>query len=126
METTKKERLKNANELIKVLSTCGRKFFQHKGFTSYMEVSAQGHVYFHDYYTKKRIYTHYTRQWSGFTSGGTLRTLIECLRDYITRGEQMHRDYFIPKEPGEFGNPWGYGKDISIVGEAAVRLGIAK
>lgn len=122
----KNERLQAANEFIKTIAGCGRKFFQHKGFTSYMEVSQQGHIFFIDYYTKKRIYTHNEGRWQGFTSGGTLRLLIGSLRDFISKGETMSLEYFQPETGNGYRNPWGYGDDLSIVHDAARRLGVAE
>ena len=118
--TTKQERLKAANEFIKVIASCGRRFFSHEGFVSYLELSKHGRVFFIDYYTKKRIYTHrrYVR-WDGFTSGGTLKSLIENLRDFIINNSTMRADYFQPD------NSWGYGNDIYLIRNAAIRLGIA-
>jgi hypothetical protein len=123
---TKQKRLENANKFIAVIASCGRKFFEHKGFISTLELSATGRVFFIDYYTKKRIYTHrkYCR-WDGFSSGGTMKSLIESLRDFITKGSMMRSDYFQPLMLNGFKNPWGYGDDILIVRDAAVKLGIA-
>ncbi len=122
----KQERLIAANEFIEVISGCGRKFFQHKGFVSTLELSDHGRVFFIDYYTKKRIYTHrrFVR-WDGFTSGGTLKGLVEALRDFVTKGSQMTATYFQPEMGNGFRNPWGYGIDILKVKDAAIRLGIA-
>lgn len=123
---TKQERLKAANEFIKIISECGRKFFQHQGFVSTLELSKNGRVYFIDYYTKKRIYTHKRGAWNGFTSGGTLKCLIENLRDFICKGDLLMAYYFNYDNPRKtFSNPWGYGEDILIVKEAALKLGIA-
>ena len=110
-----------------MIAGCGHKFFTHKGFTSSLELSEHGRVFFIDYYTKKRIYTHDRKydNWPGFTSGDTLRRLIERLRDFITKGETMNQGYFQPKMDNGFENPWGYGKDILKVKKAAIELGIA-
>jgi len=124
---TKQERLDNANEFILIISSCGRRFFQHNGFVSTLELSPTGRVFFIDYYTKKRIYTHRRFcRWDGFSSGGTMKMMVESMRDFITKGEMMNADYFSEDMGNGFGNPWGYGKDISIVREAAIRLGMAQ
>lgn len=120
----KKERLKAANEFIKVIAGCGRKFFRHGEFVSYMEVSKHGHIFFIDYYTKKRIYTHSTnREWDGFTSGGTLKDLVKSLRDYIAGDSYINADYYSSTTVRD---PWGYGDDMFKVREAAIKLGLAK
>lgn len=123
---TKEDRLSKANEFIAVIASCGRKFFEHEGFVSTLELSPTGRVFFIDYYTKKRIYTHRTCHWSGFTSGGTMKMIVECLRDFTMKGETMNASYFQPKMGNGFGNPWGYREDILIVRDAAIRLGIAE
>jgi len=124
---TKEERLKNANEFIKVIASCGRNFFYtNKGHTARLEVSATGRVFFIDQYSLKRIYTHQKYGgWDGFTSGGTMESLVRAMRDFITKGKQMRANYFNENKGEVFGNPWGYGKDILIVREAAVKLGLA-
>lgn len=124
--TTEHERLNAANEFIKVIASCGRKFFEHQGFVSSLELSPTKRVFFIDYYTKKRIYTHRQYcEWKGFTSGGTLKRLIEALRDFIKKGQHLRADYFC--EERNFGrHPWGYGEDLQIVKNAALELGIAK
>jgi hypothetical protein len=123
----KQERLIAANEFIKAIASCGRKFFEYKGFVSTLELSPTGHVFFIDHYTKKRIYTH-TRycRWDGFTSGWTSRMIVEAMRDFITKGETMNADYFQPEMENGFKNHWGYGEDILIVRAAALKLGLAK
>ena len=122
----KQDRLKAANEFIQVIASCGRKFFEHKGFISTLELSPTGRVFFIDYYTKKRIYTHrkYCR-WDGFTSGGTMKMMVESMRDFITKGATMRAEYFQADMGNGFSNPWGYGEDILIVRDAAIRLGLA-
>ena len=123
----KNERLKNANEFLAVIASTGRKFFEHKGFVSTLEVSSTGRVFFIDDETKKRINTHKKHcEWSGFTSGGTMKMIVEKLRDFITKGHVMRASYFLEEWETGFRNPWGYGKDILKVGAAAKRLGIAK
>jgi hypothetical protein len=121
------DRLNAANEFIKVIAGCGRRFFHYKGVVSYLELSKQKRVFFTDYYTRKRIYTHrsYCR-WDGFTSGGTMKSLIESLRDFIKKGKTLNLSYFKEDMGNGFKNPWGYDEDLAIVHDAAKRLGIAK
>ena len=132
---SEQERLSAANEFIKAIASCGRNFLSENSdsrnkvespFISFMEVDKNGKVWFTDRYTKKRIYTHYKYDWKNFSEGGTLRNIIECLREFIKRGRTMRKEYFQPHMGSGFENPWGYGEDILIVKEAAVRLGIAQ
>lgn len=118
----KQSRTVAANQLINAIASCGRHFFTHNGFISSLELSEKGRVYFIDYYTRKRVYTHKEGDWIGFTSGGSLKWLVMCLRDFVTHGHQMDADYFSV----ELSNPWGYGEDIVLVRKSAVALGIAK
>ena len=122
----KQERLTAVNKLIKVIAGCGRKFLQHDGFIASMELSEHGRVFFVDHYSKKRIYTHRRYvQWNGFTSGGTMKDLVEAFKDFIIRGSQLRAAYFQPDMGNGFSNPWGYGEDILEVKKAAENLGIA-
>jgi len=51
--------------------------------------------------------------------------MVESMRDFITKGKTMSAEYFQPDMGNRFKNPWGYGDDIFIVRDAAVRLGLA-
>jgi len=128
------QRLAAANEFIKSIAGCGRNFFSENSdlrnkvenpFVSTLEIDNRGRVWFIDYYTKKRIYTHYSGRWNGFTSGGTLRDIIISLRNYVKLGSKLRANYFNPDWGHGFGNPWGYGDEILKVKEAAIRLDIA-
>jgi hypothetical protein len=117
------ERVEHANELIKVIASHGRKFFDYKGDIATLELDKNGKVWFVDEYTKCRIYTHYSRRWSGFNHGGTLRGLVEAMRDYITKGKCLPIGWIAPIRCNpENGDIWGYGKDAA----AAVRAEAAK
>ncbi|WP_198387826.1 hypothetical protein [Burkholderia ubonensis] len=92
-----------------------------------MEIDARGRVWFVDDYTQKRIYTHDTRgRWRGFTHGGTLRALVEDMRDYIMNGTPVPRWKIAIRQ---LGNPerdvWGYGFEAAeAVRKAAFALPI--
>jgi hypothetical protein len=121
------KRLDAANEFIKVIASCGRNFFTHESFVSYMELSEHGRVFFIDYYTKKRIYTHRKYcHWDGFTSGGTMKSIIEALRDFIKKGETLRLSYFFYYPRADHTHCWGYGEDLKLVHDAAKKLGVAK
>lgn len=122
--STQKQRLDNVNEFIQIIAACGRKFFSHKGNVSTMEMDERGLVWFIDYYTNKRIYTHYKHEWRGFTSGGTLRRLVEFFRDHIKKGATLNPRYF---EVWCNGHPWGYPHDdLAMLDREAQRLGIMR
>jgi hypothetical protein len=119
---TKDERASLANSFIDAIASCGRKFFFHNGRISRFEVDARGRVWFIDAYNERRIYTHYKYRWRGFSEGGTLRSLVEKLRDFIRTGEQpqLHLGPW-PKWICD-GDLWGYGEDMAKVRDAATPL----
>lgn len=113
-----------ANQLIQVIASHGRRFFHHKNLVSRLELDRRGRVWLIDKYTSAHIYTHYRGNWRGFTEGGTLRNLIEQLRDYI-----MGRRPDLPLEllgpwPKWYcdGDLWGYGDDMAKVRAKAAEL----
>lgn len=121
------QRLKSANEFIRVIASCGRNFLSSNSdlknksdhpFVCFLELDDRGRVWFTDRYNKKRIYTHYPGRWRGFSEGGTLKMIIEQLRDFVKKSSTMRAE--------GFSNHWGYGEDILIVKNAAIALGIAK
>lgn len=122
------KRVKNANELIKLISEHGRKFFEHKGVIATLELDKRGRVWLVDEYTKARIYTHSSGRWSGFHHGGTLRDLVSLMRDYITNGTLIHIDWIAPtRRNPDNGDIWGYGKEAAAtVRAAAAQLPIIK
>lgn len=124
----KHQRCEQVNELLRVIASCGRQFFRGKRGEStrfaYMGVSSQGHIYFYDLYP---VYTHYEGDWNKFQYGGTLQCFVKKLRDYIRSGEKVG-DYSLGPWPEwvNGGDLWGYGDDMHLVREAAVKLGIYK
>lgn len=108
----KQQRAEHANQLIQIIAAHGRQFFRcsKTGNVARMEVDSRGRVWFHDYYTQKRIFTHETpfgNKWRGFTSGGTLRSLVEDIRDYIVSGKLLSRGLIGPQR-FDSSNIWGY------------------
>lgn len=115
------ERIDQCNQLIKLIASTGRKLFADKdGYVSTLELSKNGRVLFVDYYTRRRIDTH-VHKWNGFTSGGTLRTLVELLRDYVKKGEKLPLSV-IGMRRGDGSNIWGYPADEL----EALRIEVAK
>jgi hypothetical protein len=122
----KADRLKQANDLIQIIASCGRHFFSHDGRISKFELDARGRIWFVDAWREARIYTHYTQGvWHGFSEGGTLRDVVIRLRDFIRMGKQCGAAF--GPWPGWYsqGDPWGYGSDMQVIAAAAYRLGIA-
>jgi len=124
---SKEERLKSANEFILVIASCGRKLFEHNGIVSTLELSKGGRVYFIDCHTKIRIYTHHrTMTWAGFSGNHTMKHLVDSLRDFIISGVPMKAEYFKLEMDRKLKKPWGYGEDILILHDTAIKLGIAR
>lgn len=122
----KQKRVDTANRMIAAISSCGRKFFNHKGRISHFEMDGRGRIWFIDGYTQKRIYTHCKwSKWRGFTEGGTLMALIQSLQKYIVTGDQPRLNLGPWPDYLCNGDLWGYGDHaMGCVREAAVNLGL--
>lgn len=120
----KQQRAETANKLLEVIASCGRRFFRYESAVATFEVDAQGRVWLNDEYSKRRIYTHYRYEWRGFTHGGTLRTLIEKLRDYIRTGDPQRLGLGPWPQWYCDGDLWGYGDAMQQVRDAAQSLGL--
>lgn len=111
---SKTDRLAHANALIKVISDHGRRFFWDKDSQriARLEVDARGRVWWIDDYREARVYTHratFGNDWRGFSHGGTLRALVEDMRDYISKGQCIARWKIAPERLCSDGDIWGYG-----------------
>src|SRR5574337_318330 len=114
----KAERLQHANDLIKLIAAEGRRFFycQTTDRTAHL-LLRHGHVYFVDDYSGKEIYCSspgFGNKWRGFSHGGTLRDLVEDMRDYVLRGTPIPRWKIVIRQLGQPGledNVWGYDVD---------------
>ncbi len=110
----KRQRAEHVNEVMRIIASHGRRFFYSATSNRYasIEVDARGRVWFIDDYSGKAIYTHptgFTNRWRGFTHGGTLRSLVEAFRDYITNGVPLSPAYLGPERHRlTDGNIWGY------------------
>ncbi|MFB8829101.1 hypothetical protein ACE0DR_06250 [Azotobacter sp. CWF10] len=118
MSTNKQQRLEHCNQLLQVIARHGRRFFYSADHdrVAILDLDARGRVWFIDDYSGKRVYTHPTgfgSRWRGFTHGGTLRSLVEALRDYIVTGEPMPRGYIAPERTWTDGDIWGYGPEAA-------------
>jgi len=128
---TKAERLEHANQLIQVIAAHGRRFFYNdsRKLTSKLLLDQRGRVWFLDDYTLKCIFTHkttWTNNWRGFSHGGTLRNLVELMREYIIKGTPIHPYYLGMERRNVYdGNIWGYSDEaIQKVREEAAMLPI--
>ena len=118
------ERLAHANALIKAISDHGRRFFWNERAqrVAHLELDERGKVWWIDDYRGARVYTHQTTipsRWQGFSHGGTLRSLVECMRDYVVHGRQLpHFRIATPQLYGD-SNIWGYSKEAAEAVRAA-------
>jgi hypothetical protein len=122
--STKQERLRHANDLIRVIGSHGRRFFYNKERDTFARLDLRnGRVWWIDDYMGSEVFTHKTNfgnKWRGFSHGGTLRALVEDMRDYIMSGRTIERWKIVIQQLGAddlTGNIWGY----DVEGAQAVR-----
>ena len=116
----KLERLGIANKFIKIISSYGRRFFynEKKDKTAYIKMK-NNKLYFVSEWTGKEIYLHY-KYWT-FHHGGTLRQLVESLKEYIIGREELPLKAL---GPWNYCNNdlWGYGENMEKVREECNKL----
>lgn len=101
------ERLGHANDLIKVVSDHGRRFFWNESAkrVAHMELDQRGKLWWIDDYRGARVCVEkmggYEHGWRGFSHGGTLKSLAQAMRDYIKTGARIRHGYIAPEY-------WGY------------------
>lgn len=116
----KERRIEQANKAIDIIASYGRNFFSNydndrrprRSLSRFM-LDESGHLYFVDDYTCAAIYVMYRRgSWHGFSHGGTLRTLVCEMADWITGRREKFPQEFLgpwPKWVCGDGDLWGYG-----------------
>lgn len=87
-------RINQANEFIKVIASCGRQFFRYENRVAYFFMNNDGRLWFRDAYSYKCIYVMYRYEWHGFSNGGTLRSLVKNLADWIRVGKPVWSGFF--------------------------------
>jgi len=123
------ERLKLSNRSLEIIASHGRRFFSTQSDRptyggperiSRFEIGRAGRLWFIDKYTEKPIYVAYRRgDWRGFSDGGTLRSLVCAMADWIGG----KRSDFPLEHLGPWptwvcqGDLWGYGDDMHKVRE---------
>jgi len=127
MKELQTKRLENVNAFIKVIGDHGRRFFYDSKSDRYanMQIDARGRVWFVDDYSGERIYTHRDGRWRGFSHGGTIRILVEMLRNHIKQGKKISAHYFTCRSWMNGHHPWGYPSDsLEVLREEGVLLGV--
>lgn len=123
----KQERIGRVNKLLATIGNCGRRFFYHKGTYAKFSQDDRGKIWFQDHWSGKKIYTHYHGPWRGFSGGGTLKALVEALREHIITGEPINPYHFGPWHQSLCeGDLWGYGADMEQVRRMAKQLKIIR
>jgi hypothetical protein len=135
---TKQERVAQANAVIQAISDHGRRFFYSgpgscparveacpEGRVARFEIDTLGRIWFRDDYTWKAIYVAYSGEWKGWSHGGTLRVLVQALRDFIRTGKPINYNFFCTRPAwmagGEEGtNIWGYSREAYQAVQVAV------
>ena len=77
------DRIIAANEFIRVIANCGRRFFRNSGagHDAFLTLNARRNiVWLFDDYTGARINVVKEGRWDGFSHGGTLKSLAPCDR----------------------------------------------
>jgi hypothetical protein len=115
--TDRARRVEVANRFIKIIASRGRRFFYYKGLVSRFELDERGRVWFVDKWIGYRIYTHTApwARWRHFSEGGTLRRLVERLRDYIMGRAPLPTNSIAP-------DIWGYGPDAAATRAECIAL----
>jgi hypothetical protein len=119
----KQERLDQANALLRVIGSHGRRFFYNAPHDRYAVLfldPVTSRVWFRDDYSHKRVFLYpssFGNRRRGFSHGGTLWSLIESLRDYVTHGTLLH--YGEIARPMGNGDLWGYGEEATAAVQAA-------
>jgi hypothetical protein len=114
------ERLGHANALIKVISQHGRRFFWNEVAqrVARLELDERGKVWWIDDYRATRVCTEkiggYEHRWQGFSHGGTLKQLVQMMRDYVKTGEKIPAGY-VPLDC------WGYNDQAAEATREAVK-----
>lgn len=142
--TQRIERLAHANTLIQIIAAHGRRFFWHGGRQVWDEGTKSStfvpanrtarlelrnnRVYHIDEYTQKAIYLHNRNRWRNFSHGGTIRSLVEAMRDYVMHGTKIPRWQIVIAQMGKpdlTDNIWGYKVEAAnAVRDAAYELPI--
>lgn len=117
---SREDRLETANEIIRIVASHGRRFFSQDEdsiermrsprISKFVVHPETGHLWFLDKFAEEWIYVAHAGRWAGFSEGGTLRALVENLRDFINFGARIKK-HFGPWPPWVCGGDvWGYGE----------------
>jgi len=122
---TKNSRAEIVNEIIKEISSRGRKFFNHEGEVAQLFVRNNRVWYKCEYVGKRLLKTELclskTDRPKGWYHGGTLLALVKDFRDFIESGNKTNNEYGYG---GLFCPHWGYSEDdMKAIQQKATELG---
>lgn len=125
-----------ANALLRAIASTGRRFFWYRDergtpveerVGQFVKLDDSWRLWFVDAYSQTPVYLHQPswRGWRGFTNGGTMKRLIEHLRDFIRHGTPVPASEFGPWPDFVCGGDlWGYGADMEKIRAQAAVLGV--
>lgn len=124
---SKEKRCELANELIRLIASTGRQFFNYEengGSIGRFELRS-GRTYFIDGYLGKSIYAYENRFFrQKFTEGGTMQALILDIAEWIRTGKATNAKNGYG---GIYCDHWGYpSEDMKKVREKAIEIGFSK
>lgn len=119
------DRIAAANQLIKLISRAGRRFFYspQSNQTAAFVTNVHNELLLIDDFTGAavRVLASGDESWNKFSHGGTLRRLVECMAHYILGGQPLSINQIAPvRDDGS--NYWGYDKATA----QALRLAAAQ
>lgn len=123
--TTKEERLKAVNTIIREIANRGRQFFFTESVYAEM-ILDKGKVYFIDDYTREKVYAYNTVQNNqrGFSHGGTIWGLVNDFREFIVTGKYTNGNNGYG---GLYCTHWAYPEeDMQAIRQLAKQVGYLK
>lgn len=122
--STRTERIKVVNEIIKTIALNGRSFFLNSkdGDMAYM-LEKKGRLYMYNEFNKSEMFLHtkYGYPPVKWHHGGTLWGLVKDFKEYIQTGEDTNHNNGYG---GLYCSAWGYGEEaMNKVRATAKRLG---
>lgn len=122
LRKTKPARLELANRIITIISEHGRRFYSTHAenrnldqpkVVSRFELAGNGKLWLVDKYTKRRVYVAYEGRWRGFSEGGTLRSIVAHLRDWIVFSDPIPPALWgVCKDGAIRETHWGYDEEM--------------
>lgn len=112
-------RMAAANELIRVISTCGRRFFHHGFKSGWSQFVRDPDLCFLDDFKGGKCYP-LKGDMNKSSHGSGLKFFITALAKYIQDGDSATISAVLKH------NHWGYDDDMAKVRDAAVQLGMIR